>query len=228
VKKVATGRTGIEGFSWAWRILSRTGNGLGLWMAFFLLAAAPVNAQMAPAGTETAPAVPAESAPAAPPAGDTSQPVAPAPPPAPAPAPAAMATQQPHYVGYTGIPWSRDFGVVGGRCDAASVRDAVGAPSGGRSIAIVAGATGEKLGRELDGRDRGCMGHALELVRKGSSVSWSNESTGVTYRLTLMRDFVEGSDPCREFVAEVSASGRKDSVKGGACRRREAEWEVLK
>lgn len=151
----------------------------------------------------------------------------PAPKPEPKPEPVVNTGTKANYVGYTGIPWSRDYGVVGGRCDPAAAAKALGAQDGPRAIALaVAGPGDAKLIDSMDERDRACMGHALELVRKGSMAAWSNSETGRAYRVTMGQDYVHEDLPCREFSATVTAGGAQETVKGGACRRSEARWEL--
>jgi surface antigen len=146
----------------------------------------------------------------------------------------------PNYVGYTGKKWEKDYGVVAGRCNSAAVGAVLGGAAGGvigsqvggenRQVAIILGTAigaviGHKIGQEIDNGDRGCMGHALELAGEKKTVVWTNAATGVTYRLTPTRNFKDGNLPCREFVTRLSAGGKKDSVKGTACRRGSGDWE---
>jgi surface antigen len=146
----------------------------------------------------------------------------------------------PNYVGYTGKKWEKDYGIIEGRCNTAAVGavlgGAVGAAVGSRAekedrpVAMIVGTVigaviGAKIGQEIDERDRGCMGHALELAGERKTVVWTNKATGVTYRLTPTRGYNEGKLACREFTTVVSAGKKKDSVKGTACRRGEGVWE---
>jgi len=85
---------------------------------------------------------------------------------------------------------------------------------------------GAKIGQQIDEGDRGCWGHALELAGEKKTVVWTNQATGVSYRLTPTRNFQEGRLPCREFSTLVSAGSRRDTVKGVACRKGEGEWEI--
>lgn len=147
--------------------------------------------------------------------------------PAPKPEPVVNTGMKANYVGYTGVPWSRDYGVVGGRCDSAAAAKALGMQDGPRSVALAVAGTGDaKLIDAMDERDRACMGHALELVRKGSAAAWSNSETGRAYRVTMGQDYVYEGLPCREFSAVVSGRGAQETIKGGACRRAEARWEL--
>ena len=166
---------------------------------------------------------------------------APAEPPAHAKAHGWRKKNDPSYVGYTGKKWEKDYGVAEGRCNAAAVGAVLGGVAGGvvgarvaeghdRPVAIVVGTAigaiiGHKVGQQLEERDRACMGHALELAAEKKTVVWTNKATGVTYQLTPTRGFTERGVSCREFTTRVSASGKRDAVKGTACRRSNGDWD---
>ena len=165
----------------------------------------------------------------------------PAAPPPWAPAHGWRKKNDPYYTGYTGQKRDKDYGVVEGRCNTAAVGAVLGGVVGGavgsqvgkgsgRAVATILGVAigavlGAKIGRDIDERDRACMGHALELAGESKTVVWKNDATGVSYRLTPTRNFQKGNLPCREFTTRVSASGKSETVKGVACRRGEGEWE---
>ena len=147
----------------------------------------------------------------------------------------------PNYVGYTGKRWEEDYGVTQGKCNTAAVGAVVGGVVGGaigsradkedRAVAIVLGSAigsviGAKIGKSIDESDRACMGHSLELAGRKDSVEWTNSATGITYRVTPTRNFVDGKDHCREFTTELSGGkgGKKDRVSGVACRGAKGEW----
>ena len=147
----------------------------------------------------------------------------------------------PVYIGYTGKRWEKDYGVVGGRCNTDEVGAVVGGAIGGaigsradkehRAVAIVLGTAigaviGSKIGKSIDEADRACMGHSLELAGRKDSVEWTNAATGITYRVTPTRNFVDGREHCREFTTELSSGkgSRRDVVAGVACRGAKGEW----
>ncbi len=146
----------------------------------------------------------------------------------------------PHYTGYTGKKWERDYGVIGGRCNTAAVGAVLGGTVGGvigsqvgkggdRAIATVIGAAigtviGVKIGRDIDAADRACWGHALELAGERKTVAWTNPGTGVNFRLTPTRNFQRGDQPCREFTARAVAGRKSERFNGIACRRGEGDW----
>jgi surface antigen len=166
----------------------------------------------------------------------------PADPPPWAPAHGWRKKNDPNYVGYTGKKWERDYGILEGTCNAAAVGAVLGGTVGGvvgsrvsnerdRAVAIIVGTVlgaviGAKVGAKIDEGDRGCMGHALELAGEQKTVVWTNEATGVNYRLTPTRNFQEGKLPCREFTTLVSTGKKNDTVKGVACRRGGGDWEI--
>jgi surface antigen len=166
---------------------------------------------------------------------------APAEPPAHAKAHGWRKKNDPNYVGYTGKKWEKDYGVVAGRCNTAAVGAVLGGVAGGavgaraaerqdRPVAIIVGTAigaliGHKIGQQLDDRDRGCMGHALELAEEKKTVAWTNKATGVTYHLTPTRGYTERGVSCREFTTRVTTSMKRDALKGTACRQGNGDWE---
>lgn len=146
----------------------------------------------------------------------------------------------PNYVGYTGKKWEKDYGVIEGKCNTAAVGAVLGGAVGGvigsradkedRPVAIVVGTAigaviGAKIGQAIDNRDRACMGHALELAGEKKTVVWTNDKTGVTYRLTPTRNYQDAAKPCRDFTTVVAKGEQKNTVKGVACRRPNGDWE---
>jgi surface antigen len=145
------------------------------------------------------------------------------------------------YAGYSGREWSRDYGVLGGRCNTEEVLTVVGAVAGGvignrtaspenRAIATLAGAiiggvVGNRIGDAIDDRDRACIGHSLELVGTGRYVEWQNPGTGARYRVRPLRDI---DRRCREFELRARPSrGKERAEKLRACRDDDGHWNVV-
>jgi len=121
----------------------------------------------------------------------------------------------PAYTGYSGRRWSDDYGIRSGRCNRAEVGavlegfaggaiGATGAKGDERAVAVVVGAVigaaiGAETGRRMDRTDRSCVGHALELAAPGQVVSWTNPSTGMSFKLTPSST-PERADGCRKFT----------------------------
>lgn len=164
-------------------------------------------------------------------------------PPAHAPAHGWRAKQDPHYVGYTGHPWQRDYGISSGRCDRREVGMVLGAVLGGavgstvghgdsRLIAILVGASvgavlGREIGRDMDRDDRACLAHGLELVGDGRPVRWDGARPGVLYTMTPRGSYERDGLTCRRFTLERAWDGRRQSSRGSACRVSDGEWRMM-
>ena len=165
-------------------------------------------------------------------------------PPAHAPAHGWRKKHDPHYVGYTGHQWERDFAISSGRCNRQEIATVVGAVAGGaianrvadehRTVAtivgVIAGAViGNRIGRELDEADRGCFGHALEIAVPGQRVTWTNEALGVRYELSPGNASPRHGASCREYTL-VTVAGRRDrsSQTGVACQAAPGVWQVAR
>lgn len=145
-----------------------------------------------------------------------------------------------YYVGYSGREYHRDFGIVQGRCNREEVGAVLGGVVGGvignqvadrpdRTVATILGAAagallGAKIGRDMDERDRACMGQALELGASGQRVRWTNESTGRRYELVPAGGPSGDGAACREFtLVSFTGSERRES-RGLACQERPGIW----
>jgi surface antigen len=99
----------------------------------------------------------------------------------------------------------------------------------GRTVAIIVGSVlggliGREIGEDLDEADRGCFGHALELVETGRPVHWLNDRTHVDYVLTPLAS--DGSKGCRKFKLKAT-SGKKSKIsEGRACRDGDGLWRI--
>jgi surface antigen len=144
------------------------------------------------------------------------------------------------YVGYTGREWDRDYGVREGSCHRKEIGTVVGAVAGGaigsqigdgtgRTVAIIVGAVlggviGREIGEDLDEADRGCFGHALELVEPGRPVRWLNDRTHVDYVLTPLRS--GDSKGCRKFKLKATSGKKSKTSEGRACRDGDGVWRI--
>lgn len=164
-------------------------------------------------------------------------------PPAHAPAHGWRAKQaQPHYVGYDGRHWSRDYGVREGRCDRDEIGAVLGAVAGGaigstvaqgdeRIVAILAGAVigsviGHEIGRQIDNSDRGCIGHTLELGQAGQPVRWQDADPRLAWSFTPYESYQRDGRDCRRYQLVRSYDGRNESQRGVACRDDHGAWHL--
>ena len=162
-------------------------------------------------------------------------------PPAHAPAHGWRKKHDPYYVGYSGVRYEKDFGIVSGRCNREEIATVVGGAVGGylgsriatehpvvgTVIGAAAGAVvGKRIGRELDERDRHCFGHALDIGEAGRPVVWMNESTGVRYELVPGASRTRNDAACREFRMTALDGRARSSRSGLACRVQPGVWEI--
>ena len=162
-------------------------------------------------------------------------------PPPHAPAHGWRKKHDPYYVGYSGVRYEKDFGIVSGRCNREEIATVVGGavggylgsriatehPVDGTVIGAAAGAVvGKRIGRELDERDRHCFGHALDIGEAGRPVVWMNESTGVRYELVPGASRTRNGAACREFRMTALDGRARSSRSGLACRVQPGVWEI--
>ena len=164
-------------------------------------------------------------------------------PPSHAPAHGWRKKNDPHYVGYTGSRWERDFDISSGSCNRQEIATVIGAVAGGAIanrvadehktvatiVGVIAGAViGNRIGRELDEADRGCFGHALEIAKPGQRITWTNESAGVRYEMSPGAASPRSGAACREYTL-VTVQGRKRSSQTGvACQSQPGVWRVAR
>ncbi|WP_222105204.1 glycine zipper 2TM domain-containing protein [Denitromonas halophila] len=159
-------------------------------------------------------------------------------PPSHAPAHGWRKKHDPDYIGYTGRKWTRDYGILEGRCSTEAVGAVLGGVVGGaigstigrgdgQRIAIVLGTVigsvvGASAARELGDVDRACLGHALELSADRHRVRWHNPDTGVDYLLSPVRSLKRDGQPCREF--DLTAAGK--THRRLACAQGDGRWQM--
>lgn len=146
------------------------------------------------------------------------------------------------HVGHTGYEWELDYGVLSGRCDRQKIATVVGGLTGAfianrvadenRTVATLIGAAagaliGNKIGRELDEADQGCFGHVLELGKARQIVTWTNESTGVSYQMAPGADRNVNGAACREFSLLATMGSERSTKNGLACQSARGVWQVV-
>jgi surface antigen len=162
-------------------------------------------------------------------------------PPAHAPAHGWRKKNDPHYVGYTGHQWERDFGISSGSCNRQEIATVVGAIAGGAIanrvadehktvatiVGVIAGAViGNRIGRELDEADRSCFGHALEIAQPGQRVTWTNDAAGVRYEMSAGSSSPRYGAACREYTLVTVAGRERSSQSGVACQSQPGVWQT--
>ncbi|MBT3991403.1 MAG: glycine zipper 2TM domain-containing protein [Rhodospirillaceae bacterium] len=108
----------------------------------------------------------------------------------------------------------------------------------GKLAAVAIGAlggafAGGQLGKSLDDVDRMKAGQTqqttLENNKDGVSSTWNNPNTGHSGRVTPTNTerVASSGEYCREYEHEITVDGRKEIVKGTACRQPNGSWRVI-
>lgn len=123
-------------------------------------------------------------------------------------------------------PTKENIGQVGGAVVGGVIGSKVG--DGGTLMTIggaLAGAwLGGYLGKQMDDNDRRQTNNALEKAKTNQPVAWTNPDNGNQYTVTPTRTYQEQSQPCRDFVTEAVINGKKETIKGKACRQSDGTW----
>jgi len=159
-----------------------------------------------------------------------------------APAHGLRVKQDPYYLGYSGRKWDSDYGVLDGHCNqqaVGAVLGATGAAIGSQSVksenrpvatvlgGILAAAAGSKVSRDMDERDRACLGQTLELAGAERGVTWTNPERGVSYRVIPLGGFTDNGQSCREFVTFFAVGRTEATVRHRACSGGDGVWQVI-
>ena len=107
----------------------------------------------------------------------------------------------------------------------------------GKLAAVAIGALGGaflggQLGKTLDDVDRMKASETqqavLEKNKDGQSSTWNNPNTGHSGRVTpTSTPTASSGEYCREYEHEITVDGRKEVVKGTACRQNDGSWRVI-
>lgn len=103
----------------------------------------------------------------------------------------------------------------------------------GKIAAAVAGTLvgaylGGQVGKSMDEVDRMKANRTLESVPTGQTSSWNNPDTGNRYEVTPTRTYrSDAGAPCRDYTTEAIIDGRREYVKGTACRQPDGTWRAI-
>jgi len=91
---------------------------------------------------------------------------------------------------------------------------------------------GSEIGKSLDRADRQMAARAqntaLETGRSGTSTAWVNPDSGHSGRVTPRPSYQRASgETCRKYEHEVTIDGRREIMKGTACRQRDGTWRTV-
>ena len=102
----------------------------------------------------------------------------------------------------------------------------------GQLAATAAGAVlgaylGGNVGRTMDDSDRSKTRQTLEAAPTGKHTTWQNPDTGNRYDVTPTRTYEREGRPCREYTTEAWIDGRRETVRGTACREPDGSWRAI-
>lgn len=93
--------------------------------------------------------------------------------------------------------------------------------------ALLGGIIGNAIGNQMDARDRAYMQNAIIIGPVDETIAWTNEETGVTYRVTPTRDYYREGSYCRDYTSRVYINGRWQTAYGHACRTPGGTWRIV-
>lgn len=94
--------------------------------------------------------------------------------------------------------------------------------------AIVGAYLGGQVGKSMDELDRIKANRALETIPTGQTSTWNNPDSGNHYEVTPTRTYQsDAGAPCRDYTTEATIDGRREQVKGTACRQPDGTWRAI-
>ncbi len=128
-----------------------------------------------------------------------------------------------------------DGGAIVGAVAGGLLGNTVGKGSG-RVLATMAGVmvggiVGSSVGRSLDKADQLAASKAefdaLEKGRSGRAVKWRNPDNGHYGEIVPERSYRVGRKQCRSFRHTIYIDGRRETMKGRACRNHDGTWRKV-
>jgi surface antigen len=93
--------------------------------------------------------------------------------------------------------------------------------------ALVGGIVGNVIGNQMDARDRAYMQNAIIVGPVNRTVVWTNDQTGVVYRVTPTREYYYSGNYCRQYTTRVYINGQWRTAYGRACKWPDGTWRVV-
>jgi len=94
--------------------------------------------------------------------------------------------------------------------------------------AVIGGVVGNKIGKDLDARDRELARQAeydaWERGTPGRPVRWRNPDNGRYGEIVPEAYYDRAGARCRDFVHSVWIDGRRQQMRGTACRNPDGTW----
>jgi surface antigen len=117
-------------------------------------------------------------------------------------------------------------GVLGGLLGA-QVGGGTGQLAATAAGALIGAYLGGNVGRTMDQVDRSKTYRTLEGNPTGETSTWKNPDSGNSYEVTPTRTYEESGRPCRNYTTEAWIEGRRETVRGTACREPDGSWRAV-
>lgn len=102
-----------------------------------------------------------------------------------------------------------------------------GSPAGIIGGALLGGIVGNAIGNQMDARDRAYMQNAIIVTPVHETVAWTNDETGVIYRVTPTRVYYYEGRHCRDYTSRVYINGQWRVAYGRVCQYPSGDWRVI-
>ena len=116
-------------------------------------------------------------------------------------------------------------GIVGGLLGA-QVGSGSGQVAAAAAGALLGAYLGGNVGRTMDSADQAKTYQTLESAPTGQASTWQNPDSGNRYEVTPTRTYEDAGRPCREFTTEAWIDGKRESLRGTACRETDGSWRA--
>lgn len=93
--------------------------------------------------------------------------------------------------------------------------------------ALLGGIIGNMVGNQMDARDRAYMQNAIIVTPVNETVVWTNEDTGVTYRVTPTSNYYSNGNYCRQYTSRVYINGQWRTAYGRTCQMPDGSWRIV-
>lgn len=127
-------------------------------------------------------------------------------------------------------PTKENIGQVGGAVLGGVVASNV---TGGSTLGTIGGTLagawlGGYVGKQMDNSDKANAETALEKAKTNQTVKWKNPDTGNEYAVTPTKTTEENNQVCRDYTTQAIIDGKKETIKGKACRQPNGTWAASK
>lgn len=95
--------------------------------------------------------------------------------------------------------------------------------------AVAGGFLGAAIGHNMESADTEKMNNTMDHNQVRKTSKWTNKNTDAKYSMTPMSGTMryKGEVPCRRYYGTVTTDGKKEVMKGIACRQSDGSWKTM-